>query len=156
MSVISARRGRLSDEIIPVSVEHSGTYQDNEEAHAAAHAIDQVLETYSANSKDSDGKSWLKVNLAKLHCIRQVKEYTSKGKPWRTWICTSSDCSTCRGGKCGWYRLTTSAERTSSDDLPLIEDCKYGDTVKIERLDGSSFRMYEIPIIGKQGEIRYW
>ena len=47
-----------------------------------------------------------------------------------------------------------SSERTSSDGLPTVADCKYGDTVKIERTDsGSNFVVRELAVMGKQGEI---
>ena len=153
MCLISATRQRLSDEITPVSVEHSGTKDDDEECCAAAHATDLELRTRSFTIPGSDGNAWLKVNLAKLNCIHQVIKYVSNGKLYLIWTCTSSDCSTCRSYYCNDYLLTTSAERTSSDDLPLIEDCKYGDSIKIESVDGASFVEYEIAIIGKQGEI---
>ena len=156
MCVISATRERLPDEIIPDSVEHSHTYQDNEEKYAAAQAIDQDLGTSSITTAGSDGKIWLKVNLAKLYCIHQVIWYHPDGSPFLTWTCSSSDCSTCEDhSSCSNFFLTAKSERTSSDGLPLIADCKYGDTVKLKIRDGSSFGVPEITITGKQGEIRY-
>ena len=155
MCLISATRQRLSDEITPVSVEHSGTKDDDEECCAAAHATDLELRTRSFTIPGSDGNAWLKVNLAKLNCIHQVIRYY-KGNPYYTWTCTSTDCSSCKGNYCSDYLLTVSAERTSSDDLPIIPDCRYGDTVKLELVSGGIFSVYEIAITGKQGEIRYW
>ena len=157
MCVISVTRERLSDEIIPVSAEHSRTRDYNEEKYAAARAIDLDLDTWSSTYPGSEGKSWIKVNLAKLNCIHQVTWYGPN--PVYTWTCTSTDCSSCSkglGASCTIYLLTTSAERTSSDDLPIIEECRYGDTVKLEKVSGSSFSVREIAITGKQGEIRYW
>ena len=153
--VISATRERLPDEIIPVSVENSHTFKDNEEKYAAAHAIDLDHGTTSITSAGSDGKAWLKVNLAKSYCIHQVIWYISGSNPYHTWTCSSSDCSTCEGSYCSYYLVTTSSERESSDDLPLIADCKYGDTVKLESRNGGNFWVYEIAITGKQGDIRY-
>ena len=112
-----------------------------------------VSSTYSNTKHGSDGKSWLKVNLAKLNCIHQVIWYGSTGDPIFTYTCTSSNCSTGNGGNV--YSLTTSAERTSSY-LPLIADCKYVDTVKLQEDIGFGIGVYEVAIIGKQGEIRYW
>ena len=154
MCLISATRQRLSDEITPVSVEHSGTKDDDEECCAAAHATDLELRTRSFTIPGSDGNAWLKVNLAKLNCIHQVIWYSSGSSHFLNWTCSSSDCSKCESSYCGRFLLTTSSDRTSSDDLPLIADCKYGDTVKIERLDGDRFNVYEIAITVKQGEIR--
>ena len=156
MCLISAKRERLADEIIPVSVEHSNTYKDNEEDYAAAHVIDLDWDTRSVTAPGSDGKSWLKVNLAGLNCINQVIRYYEDGTPQFIWTCTSTDCSSCKGYDCSNYLLTISAERTSSDDLPIIPDCRYGDTVKLEDVEGESFDVQEIAITGKQGEIRYW
>ena len=154
--MISEKRERLADEIIPDSVEHSGTLRDNEEEYPAAHAIDLDLDTMSRTSAGSDGKIWFKVNLAKLYCIHQVIWYKSGGRLLLTWTCSKTDCSTCEGdSRCSYILLTTSSERTSSDDLPLTADCKYGDTVKLENRYGGNFWIYEIAITGKQGEITY-
>ena len=155
--IISEKRERLADEIIPDSAEHSGTLNNNEEKYAAAHAIDLDLDTRSYTSAGSDGKSWFKVNLAQLNCIHQVRWYYSVGRNihYLTWTCSSSDCSNCRGHYCDKHILTTSSERTSSDYLPLIADCKHGDTVKSESPNGAHFWVLEIAITGKQGEIRY-
>ena len=155
MCVISAKRERRPDEIIPVSVEHSQTLKNNEEKFAAAHAIDLDLETRSSTSAGSDGKIWFKVNLAKLNCIHQAILYNDKGDPFLTSTCTSSNCSPCEGSYCKSLLITTSSEKTLSDDLPLIADCKYGDTVKVEKLNGGGIGVPEIAITGKQGEIRY-
>ena len=155
MCVISVRRGRIANEIIPVSVEHSKTKDDDEEKYTVEHAIDLNLGSRSSTTIGSDGKIWLKVTLGKTSCIQQVIKYMSDGTHYRTWTCTSSDCSTCEGPKCSDYLLTTSVERTSSDSLPFVADCKNGDTVKLQKNTGSYFEVYEIAITGKQGEIRY-
>ena len=153
---ISASRERLPDEIIPVNAEQSRTANDNEKDFAAARAIDGDLDTRSNTSRGSDGKVWLKLNLAKLNCIQQVIRYRPSGDRRLTWTCTNSNCSTCKGDKCSQLLLTTSIERTSSDDLPLIADCKYGDTINLERVKGDNLGVYEIAITGKRGEIRFW
>ena len=154
--VISAKRKRLADEIIPDSAEQSNTEDNDEEKYAAAHAIDLDLGTRSKTLAGSDGKKWLKVNLAKLYCIHQVIWYGSTGGTVYTWTCSSSDCSTCEGStSCSNYLLTTRSERTSSDDLPLIPSCKYGDTVTLEYQFNESLGVYEFAITGKQGEIRF-
>ena len=157
MCVISAPRERLPDEITPMSVEHSHTSRENEKLYAVAHAIDLDLGTISLSSAGSDGKSWLKVNLAELNCIHQVIRFNIDGIPFPTWTCSSTDCSACEGNSksCSGFLVTTSSERTSSDDLPLIPDCKYGDTVKLEEVRGHKFTVREIAITGKQGEIRH-
>ena len=154
MCLISATRERLPDEIKPVSAEQSRTRNDSEEVYGAANAIDLEHRTRSYAIPGSDGIAWLKVNLGRLNCIQQVITHFPSGSPKQTWTCRSSNCSTCKGMACSRFLLTTSVERTSSDGLPLIADCKYGDTVKLER--SYNVFVYEIAIIGKQGEIRYW
>ena len=153
MCVISATRERLPDEIKPVSAEQSRTRNNSEEEYGAANAIDLEQRTRSYALSGSDGIALLKVNLGKLNCIQQVMTHFPWGDPKQTWTCKNSNCSTCEGRACRRLLPTTSVERTSSDGLPLIADCKYGDTVKLE----SSYNVfvYEIAIIGKQGEIRY-
>ena len=156
MCVISATRQRLADEIIPVSAEHSRTVEDKEEEYDAARAIDLDLNTFSLTQLGSVGKTWLKVKLAKLSCIRQVSCHSSDSDtPYLTWTCTSSDCSTCEGNSygCSSFLLTASIEGGSSEDLPLIADCKHGDTVTLEKTGGDYFTVREIAITGKQGEI---
>ena len=155
MRIISATRERLSNEIIPVDAEHSATFEDNED-YAAAHAIDLDLSTSSYTRANSDGESWLKVNLDEVHCIHQVIRYDG-GKPHNIWTCTSTDCSSCEpedGYYCPNTGLTITAEK--ANDLPLIADCMNGDTVKLQENYGDEFPVDEIVIIGKQGEIRYW
>ena len=67
---ISVRaRERQPREITPVSVEHSRTYQDNEDYYTTAHAIDLDPATRSQTSSGRDGKAWLKVTLATTNCI---------------------------------------------------------------------------------------
>ena len=143
-------RERQPGEITPVSAEQSQTYDDNEKCCAASHAIDLDLNTWSYTTY---GSSWLKVKLEKTFCILQVVSYYQDGNPLDTWTCSSTKCSACEGDYgCYLYSLTVSSERTSSDGRPLVSDCKYGDTVMIERTDGGAFSAAELAVIGKQGE----
>ena len=73
------------------------------------------------------------------------------GTPYLTWTCTNTDCNKCVGDDCSYYTLTVSTEGTVSDLSP-VADCKYGDTVKLERANGQGFAMYEIAIVGKSGK----
>ena len=149
MCVISATRKRLAAEIVPVSIEHSISEEDNEE-YAAEHAIDLELDTLAKISSPSRSmKPWLKVNLGKLDCIQQVISFNDYGDREHTWTCTSTDCDSCEGPMCSNHHITTSVERTSSEGLPPIADCKYGDTVTLEG-DFTIF-LIEIAIISQQG-----
>ena len=143
-------RERLPLEIIPVSAEQSRTNEDNEDEYAASHAIDLDLNTWSHTAY---GSSWLKVKLEKTFCILQVVSYNWSGNPYLTWTCSFTECSTCEGTYCSYYTLTVSSERTSSDGLPTVADCKYGDTVTIKGYnDDDAFSVFELAVIGKQGE----
>ena len=153
--VISVRpRERQPDEITPVSAEQSKTADDNKGRNTADHAIDLDLNTWSHTTY---GSSWLEVKLEKTFCILQVIWYNQDGNPDHTWTCSSTDCSTCQGYYCSSYTLTVSIERGSTDDLPLVPHCKYGDTVKLQRSYSGYLSVYELAVIGEQGKnIRYW
>ena len=88
-----------------------------------------------------------------MYCVEQVILYLSDGTPFLTWICTDTDCSYCVGSWCSYYTLTVSTEEDVSDLSP-VSDCKYGDTVKLEKVRGDSyFSVYEIAIVGKPGNL---
>ena len=149
---ISVRiRERLPGEITPVSAEQSRTYEDNEEYYAASHAIDLDLDTGSKTTSGSDGTPWLKVTLDNTNCIHKVEIYS-----YLTWTCSFTDCLTCRGSDCHLYSLTVSSERTLSDHLPTVSDCKYGDTVMIQQTFSGILSVYEVAVIAKQGGVKYW
>ena len=136
---------------MPASIGHSGTKDDNEGYYAAAFAIDLDWDTQSSTEAGSDGKAWLKVNLGKTHCIKQVVWYRSEDDLYLAWTCTT-DCSNCEGTGCSYYLLTVSTERSKRDSDPPYSNCMDGDTVKIQRT-GGVFSVNEIAIIGKEGEI---
>ena len=154
MTVISALRERKLGEITPVSAEQSATEDDSEEKYAAAHAIDMDWETMSHTIFGSDGTTWFKVKLDKLHCIEQVIWYY-ESNPSLSWTCTSEDCSTCTGVVCSILTLTVSSEAGSTDGLTPHPACRYGDTVIIQRLDKSWLKIAELVIIGKEGKIAW-
>ena len=123
--------------------------------HVAAQAIDLEMGPYSWTAKNQNDEVWLKVKLGEINCIQLVIWYGYYGNHERNWTCTSSDCSTCEGEFCSNYLLTVSSERKSSDDLPPIADCKYGDTVKLEKYTLTGFSVREIAVTGKQGKTEY-
>ena len=139
---------REDGEIIPVSAEQSATVKDN----GAGRAIDLDLDTRSKTVAGSDGTTWLKVILDKVYCVEQVIRYTTDGTPVILWTCTDTDCSNCVGGACSYYTLTVSTEGAVSDLSP-VSDCKYGDTVKLERVSGAGFNVNEMGIVGKSGKL---
>ena len=98
----------------------------------------------------SDGKTWFKITLDQVHCVKQVIRLDSSGNPLTTWTCSDTDCSTCEGSLCNYFALTVYTEGAAPDNSSPASSCKYGETVKLERTE--SFVIYEIAIIGKQGE----
>ena len=152
---ITATRVRQPDEITPVRAEHSATYNNDEAYFGAERAIDLYLGTSSSTVAGSDGTIWLKVTLDKVYCIEQVIWYRNDGTPFLTWACTDTDCSKCVGSDyCSQFTLTVSTEKDVSDLSP-VSDCKYGDTVKLERVIGTGIGVKEIAITGKSGNLNY-
>ena len=150
----TATRERQAGEITRVSAEQSATKYNYENKYGAGNTIDLDLDTQSWPKAGSDGTSWLRLTLDKVYCVEQVIRYRDKGTPLLTWTCTDTDCSNCVGSWCSAYTLTVSTEGAVSDLSP-VSDCKYGDTVKLESVDGSSFRVYEIAIVGKSGKLPF-
>ena len=96
----TATRNRMTDEIIPASVEHSNSGNHDDANYGAARAIDMNLSTYSHTVIGSDTRFWLKVRLSQVHCVKDVIQYQNTGVPYRTWRCTEQDCISCAGEKC--------------------------------------------------------
>ena len=127
---------------------------DDEDNYGAHLALDLNLQTYSGTSPEAgSSKYWLKITLDQVHCVEQVIELSGGGNPYSTWTCSDTDCSTCEGKYCSRYTLTVYTEGAAPDSSPA-SSCKYGDTVKIE--SRYNFNMYEIVIIGKQGETTHY
>ena len=145
---ISATRSRVAGEIEPQSAEHSATKDGKYEKHGPKNAIDLDLDTESKTQAETDSGSWLKITLDKIYCVKQVIEYKSDGTFERNWNCTDSDCSNCEGHHCSHYTMTVSTEGSASDLSP-VSDCRYGDTVKLEKVDNHELHVHEIAIIGK-------
>ncbi|KAL5250583.1 hypothetical protein ACHWQZ_G016345 [Mnemiopsis leidyi] len=140
-------RQRVAGELTPEGAEQSATKEDDEEQYGAGNAIDMDLETWSYTLAASDGTSWLKMTLDKVRCIEKGIWHTNTGQPLHTWTCTDSHCNNCEGSKCSDFTLTVSSDGAASD-FPSFTDCKYGDSVKLEGVEG--FAVRELAIIGKQ------
>ena len=137
-------------------MEHSATINNDEAKYGAGRAIDLDLSTHSWAVPGSDGTTWLKLTLGKVFCVQQVIYwYTDNDTPVLIWTCTDTDCSNCVGSWCSSFTLTVSTEGAVSDLSP-VSDCKYGDTIKLERVSGdSNFGVPEIAIVGKSGKLRF-
>ncbi|XP_063693694.1 uncharacterized protein LOC134825448 [Bolinopsis microptera] len=147
----------LVDEVFPVRAEQSRTKDDNKKKNGAHLAIDLNLLTRSVTYPGAGGSIWFKVTLDQVSCVDQIVSYfRNDGRPSLTWTCSKAGCS-CNGRHCNKYSLTVYREG-AVDSIPSVPDCKYGDTVKIERTDntGSSF-LNEISVtekkVGEQGEL---
>ncbi|KAL5258085.1 hypothetical protein ACHWQZ_G012888 [Mnemiopsis leidyi] len=103
-------RRRVAEEIIPVSVEHSSTTANNETKNGAGRAIDMDLYSASSTSAGSDGASWLKLTLDKVHCVYQVIKYGRSGGEDYKATCDETDCSNCTGPVSRWFTVTVSTE----------------------------------------------
>ena len=133
---ISAKRERLANEIAPINAESSRNYNDNARF-AAENGIDMDLETWSMTIAGADGAVWFKLTLDKVKCVEKVIKFDHRyGTPYTTWTCTDTDCSSCAGRDCS-QTLTVYTEDTSSDNLPSISGCKYGDRVKLANRDSN-------------------
>ena len=150
--LITATRERVDDEMTPAKADHSKTGKKPSYNYDAGKAIDMDLGTSSNTVPGSDGTTWLKVTLDKVHCVRQVIRYKNDGTHYKTWTCTETDCSKCEGTRCHKYTLTVSTKEDVSDLSP-VSDCKYGDTVKSEKDDGDKMVVNEIAIVEKPGNL---
>ena len=121
---------------------------------AAEHAIDLDLETESRTTADSEGVVWFKLTLDQVNCVQQVIQLSSDGGYARTWTCSDADCSICDYSKCSKVTVTVSTEGAYPDILASTSDCKYGDTLKLERGDDrTELGLWEIAVISKQGDL---
>ena len=141
---------------MPVSAENSRTLDDNEDMYAVHHSIDLDLKTLSGAEPGSDGANWLKLTLDQVYCVEQVIWIGRKDKPFFTWTCSMTNCSTCdhdRGNnsysRCRDFTTTVYTEGANTQNTS--SSCKYGDRVKIER-NGSLLVIAEIAITGRQGK----
>ena len=109
------------------------------------------LDTKSSTIPDQDGNTWLRLTLDVVHCVTTVIRYGSDGNPYFSWTCSTTGC-TCTGSDyCIYFTLEISRTGTLPENVPTVTDCKYGDTLQINRTYGS-FSSREIAVVGKQGE----
>ena len=93
----------------------------------------------------ADGKSWLKITLDKVYCVKEVMTFNETGSPSIKWTCSKADCNNCTiSSFCSSYTLTV----TGAGAAQGKSDCKYGDTVELEKNSGSTIYVYEVAIIG--------
>ena len=139
-----------SGEVRPISGEislPSGAVGDPDTA--AERAFDLDLETYSKSLLAPDGTQWLKLKLGKVFCVQRVLRISKSGETKLDWTCSRVDCSDCVGQNCEIYSLTIYTE--VGEDGDGSEDCKLGDTLKLERsqVNIGGFVVNEVAVIAK-------
>ena len=157
MNNFTGIREIAAGEIRPERSEHSGTKDDNEEKNSISHASDLDLTTRSGTVDRTGGTEvWLKFYLGRVHCVEQLKRWNSTREIRNTWTCTNDNCNNCEGSSCSnfTYDVTVEIEETETQtELYSFPDCKYGDTVKLEIINGSgTMYVWEVAVIAKQGE----
>ena len=150
LNLFSEPRDEITNEIRPIDVQHSATQNDNETSNAAQHATDMDLGTQSITVADSNGKSWLKITLGKVYCVKEVISFHETGSPKIKWTCSTADCNTCTISRfCSSYTLTVTGAGAAKD----TPDCKNGNTVELERNDKKAIYVSEIAIAaGNRGQ----
>ena len=96
-----------------------------------------------------DGRSWLKMTLDKVYCVKEVIWYHETGRPKTQWTCSETGCETCALDFCSSYTLTVTGAGAAKD----TPDCKNGNTVELERNDKKAIYVSEIAIAaGNRGQ----
>ena len=142
----------MSDEVIPDSVTHSKNSPQDLPPNLA---IDLDLETWCSTAKNANDESWFKISFEQEQCIKQVKRFRGIGDIYIWEYLYYLSMFLCIPPNevdivCGEYTLTVSTEGASGGQPPS-PDCKYADTVILERRDSGSITIKEISIIAKQG-----
>ena len=90
--------------------------------------------------------------LEQVHCVQEVLWYYWNAQLGLTWTCNNNNCDTCVGNACNDFTLTVSTEG-AAPDLSPVSDCRHGDTVMLERINGgSTFSVSELVSIRRQGK----
>ena len=136
-----------------MSVKAENSRTADVEKYGAHQATDLNFDTYSGPIKGSEGVAWFKLHLDQVHCVAQIVTFLPDGRTHLNFTCSQTSC-TCQGhGSCKYYFLTVSS-KSMVNGLPPVPNCKYGDTLKLQRHTGTSFKVIEIAVVGKQGEMQ--
>ena len=128
-------------EIYPVSAQHSGTDDANR-------TIDKNYETGADSKADSDGKSWLRIDLGGVWCVHRIVWYRAGYQLHLEWTCTETGCLCTDGDYCDRFRLTVLTVGTMPGGLLNGANCMKGDTVMLEKIIGERFAVYEMSFTG--------
>ena len=108
--------------------------------------IDNDYNSKAGIDAGSDGRTWLKINLGAVYCINRVIWYRWSRQLHLGWTCTEDVCSCTDGNYCDRFTFTVST--VGSTPCRIRSDCQYGDTVTVEKKDGSGFAAYEFTFSG--------
>ena len=152
---ISARSERLQYEIIPTTVEHSYSLNNDDTTFSPSHATDLDWTTSSGtDTNPADGQApWIKAHLDQVYCIDQVVEYNKHGRSKYIWSCSDSGCEAECGvdADCDSYVVEVTVEEADLLNLPDDPSCKYGDTVMVRRTVDEGFEIREIAFLQEPG-----
>ena len=130
-------------EIDPISAENSGGDDPSP-------AIDRNYNTKADTQPGSDGRSWLKIGLGKVYCVHRVVWYRWSNELHLGWTCSQTGCPCTDGDFCDRFDLTVSSVGTMPRGLLNGSNCKYGDTVMLEKINAGEIGIYEMTFTGYQ------
>jgi hypothetical protein len=155
--VISAKREREANELIPLKAVQSSSYGNDEKKYGAQTAIDLDWDT-QANTKHVDN-SWFELIFGRMICVEKV-EWLYYGRSLATWSCSDKDCSSCVGDHCKYFTVTvtttSNCKGASSGNNNPPSGCKHahGDLVRLQRIGNvGHVWVSEIAVIGKKSEL---
>ena len=151
----------LENEITPVSVSMSSTYESTYEySYVATNAIDKDLVTY-AHTSGGDRYGRFEAKLGKKYCVEEVHHYMHPSyqsfiTPYNKHTCSRDDDCTCSDDFCiryptAWTVFVYSEDGTVPYKAP--SDCKFGDTVVLSGGLFGHVLINEIVIIGRDIEL---
>ena len=123
------------------------------------HAFDLDFSTRVVSGQASDGGVWIAATLDHIYCVDYVLKYKANGTVQFRWECSGDDCADCtfvgnpnRIVTCKVIRLLVQASHLPPE-LPRQANCKYGDSVKIERFSGDpdTIIVTEIAVFTRKG-----
>ena len=83
-----------------------------------------------------------------MYCIHRVVWYRWSNELHLGWTCSQTGCPCTDGGFCDRFTLTVSTVGTMPGGLLNGSNCKYGDTVMLEKTTGDEFGIYEMTFTG--------
>ena len=126
-----------------MSAEQSKTTQDGSKA------LDLQFETYSKARRNPDGELWLKVSLNQVYCVEKVIRYKRSRGVLTEFTCSQTGCVCRARGEqelCEGVTLSVYVDQEGTGRESSGPNCRYGNTVKLEKDRDSTLTVYEISI----------